>query len=150
MIGKARNTDPRTSHEAAQSIDTNRLERIVLDAIKAHGKNGATHDEVWDYLHQSKSNPQYREGSITPRYKQLEMKGHIYTDGTTRKGRAGRGQLVRYLNVHKPKDFNAEDIRDAVLLEQEEKDYQDGMANLHEDAAWHRHEQYLKSVQKNN
>jgi hypothetical protein len=148
MIGKARNTDPRTSHEAAQSMDTNRLERIVLDAIKAHGKNGATHDEVWDYLHQSNGNPKYREGSITPRYKQLEMKGHIYTDGTTRKGRAGRGQLVRYLNVHKPKDFNPEDVRDAVLLEQEEQDYQDGMANLHEDAAWHRHEQYLKSVEK--
>jgi hypothetical protein len=148
MIGKARNTDPRTSHEAAQSMDTNRLERIVLNAIKAHGKNGATHDEVWDYLHQSNGNPKYREGSITPRYKQLEMKGHIYTDGTTRKGRAGRGQLVRYLNVHKPKDFNPEDVRDAVLLEQEEQDYQDGMANLHEDAAWHRHEQYLKSVEK--
>jgi len=146
MIGKARNTDPRTSHEAAQSMDTNRLERIVLDAIKAHGKNGATHDEVWDYLHQSKGNPQYREGSITPRYKQLEMKGHIFTNGTTRKGRAGRGQLVRYLIDYK---INAQDIHDAVLLEQEEKDYQDGMANLHEDAAWYRHEQYLKNMKKN-
>lgn len=146
MIGKARNTDPRTSHEAAQSMDTNRLERIVLDAIKAHGKNGATHDEVWDYLHQSKGNPQYREGSITPRYKQLEMKGHIFTNGTTRKGRAGRGQLVRYLIDYK---INVEDIHDAVLLEQEEKDYQDGMANLHEDAAWYRHEQHLENMKKN-
>ena len=145
MIGKARNTDPRTSHEAAQSMDTNRLERIVLNAIKAHGENGATHDEVWDYLHQSKSNPQYREGSITPRYKQLEMKGHIYTNGTTRKGRAGRGQLVRYLNVHKQEDFKAEDVHDTIISDQ---DYEDGMANLHEDAAWHRHEQYLKSVEK--
>ena len=146
MIGKARNTDPRTSHEAAQSMDTNRLERIVLDAIKAHGKNGATHDEVWDYLHQSKGNPQYREGSITPRYKQLEMKGHIFTNGTTRKGRAGRGQLVRYLIDHK---INAQDIHDAVLSEQEEKDYQDGIANLHEDAAWYRHEQHLENMKKN-
>ena len=64
MIGKARNTDPKTSHDAAQSMDTNKLERIVLDAIKAHGNNGATHDEVWDYLHTSKGNVIFREGSI--------------------------------------------------------------------------------------
>ena len=143
MIGKARNTDPRTSHEAAQSMDTNRLERIVLAAIKAHGENGATHDEVWDYLHQSNDNPKYREGSITPRYKQLEMKGHIYTNGTTRKSRAGRGQLVRYV---KQQEINVEAIHDAIISDQ---DYEDGVQNLAEEEAWRRHEQYLKTMQKN-
>ena len=38
----------------------------------------------------------YREGSITPRYATLERKGFIKRDGTTRKGRAGRSQLVMF------------------------------------------------------
>jgi hypothetical protein len=150
MIGKARNTDPKTSHDAAQSMDTNKLERIVLDAIKAHGNNGATHDEVYDYLRTSKGNAIFREGSITPRYKQLEVKGHIYTNGTTRKGKAGRGQTVRYV---KPVGFTAEhnDMNvsielSAKLRQQEEQDYQDGVANLHEDQAMERHAQFLKNI----
>jgi len=38
----------------------------------------------------------FREGSITPRYATLERKGFITRNGDTRKGNAGRSQLVMY------------------------------------------------------
>ena len=90
--GLARTHDPKTSWEAADKVNTNRLEKIVLDCIKAHGLYGATHDDVYARLELHK----IRESSITPRYKQLENKGLIYRDGTTRKGGMGRSQLVMY------------------------------------------------------
>lgn len=88
----ARTHDPKTSWEAAEKVDTNRLEGIVLRAIKACGEKGAIHDDVYARLELHK----IRESSITPRYKQLENKGLIYRDGTTRKGSMGRSQLVMY------------------------------------------------------
>ena len=101
----ARTHDPKTSWEAADKVNTNRLEKIVLDCIKAHGKNGATHDDVWQTLPQlygkGGKSTHVREGSITPRYAQLEKKGLIYRDGTTRKGGMGRSQLVMYFNEKK-------------------------------------------------
>ena len=93
---KARTHDPKTSWEAAESVDTNRLEKIVLNSIKAHGKKGATHDEVWTNLMIKHRVNTFREGSITPRYATLERKGLITRNGDTRKGRAGRSQLGMY------------------------------------------------------
>ena len=92
---KARTHDPKTSWEAAEKVDTNRLEKIVLKAIQAHGEGGATHDEIFQYLGM-RFKDAFREGSITPRYATLERKGFITRDGTTRKGRAGRSQLVMF------------------------------------------------------
>ena len=92
---KARTHDPKTSWEAAEKVDTTRLERIVLKAIQAHGEGGATHDQIITYL-DMRFKGAYREGSITPRYATLERKGFIKRDGTTRKGRAGRSQLVMF------------------------------------------------------
>ena len=60
----ARTHDPKTSWEAAESLDTNRLEKIVLSSIKAHGKIGAIHDEVWSHLIKSHKHNTFREGSI--------------------------------------------------------------------------------------
>ena len=90
----ARTHDPKTSWEAAESVDTSRLEKIVLSSIKAHGKIGATHDEVWSHLIKSHRHSTFREGSITPRYATLERKGLITRNGDTRQGTAGRRQLV--------------------------------------------------------
>tara|TARA_B100000212_G_scaffold249602_1_gene190879 strand:+ start:1099 stop:1413 length:315 start_codon:yes stop_codon:yes gene_type:complete len=94
---KARTHDPKTSWEAAEKVDTNRLEQVVLKAIIAHGDGGATHDEVFTYL-SMRFKDAFREGSITPRYATLERKGLITRNGDTRKGRAGRSQLVMYSN----------------------------------------------------
>ena len=52
--------------------------------------NFASHHPEWtpDDMHSV--------GSITPRYATLERKGLITRDGTTRKGKKGRSQLVMY------------------------------------------------------
>ena len=91
----ARTHDPKTSWEAAEKVDTNRLEKVVLKAIQSHGESGATHDQVFTYL-SMRFKDAFREGSITPRYASLERKGFIKRDGTTRKGKAGRSQLVMF------------------------------------------------------
>ena len=101
MTARARTHDPKTSWEAADKVNTNKLETLVLSVLKEHGANGATHDQVINHLEETKLWKYYtammaREVSISPRYAQLERKGLIYRDGTTRKGSMGRNQLVMY------------------------------------------------------
>jgi len=43
--GLARSTDPQTSHEAASSVDANRLEMVVLAEFRS-AKKGLTADEL--------------------------------------------------------------------------------------------------------
>jgi hypothetical protein len=78
--------DPSTSHEAAQAVDTTKLERIVYEAIQSFPE-GCISDEVLEAL------PNYRYSSITPRYKALLEKGLIEITGT-KEGRSGRNQRV--------------------------------------------------------
>ena len=82
----ARTHDPKTSWEAAEKVDTNRLESLVLTVVRLHGADGATHDQVFNYLEDTQLWKKYtaimpRESSITPRYKQLENKGLILQMG---------------------------------------------------------------------
>ena len=81
-----RNQDPTTSHEAAQAVDTTKLERIVYEAIQSFPE-GCISDQVLEAL------PNYRYSSITPRYKALLEKGFIEITGT-KEGRSGRNQRV--------------------------------------------------------
>lgn len=93
MSGLARNTDPDTSHAAAESVDTTRLEMIVLDTITACGSLGAT----WDELH---TRTGLNKASISPRFRPLcnknLIKPKIDDSGKkiTRPGVAGRAQTV--------------------------------------------------------
>jgi len=82
----ARREDPTTSHEAAQAVDTTKLERIVYEAIQSFPE-GCISDEVLEAL------PDHRYSSITPRYKALLQKGFIEIIGT-KEGRSGRNQRV--------------------------------------------------------
>ena len=84
----ARRDDPDTSHEAAASIDTTRLEQMVLDAIASFGATGCISDEV-----QAKF-PGYAYSSVTARYRALIDKGFVVVDGDRRPGKSGRGQRV--------------------------------------------------------
>ena len=85
-----RNQDPTTSHEAAQAVDTTKLERIVYEAIQSFPE-GCISDEVLEAL------PDHRYSSITPRYKALLQKGFIEIVGE-KEGRSGRKQrLMRAL-----------------------------------------------------
>ena len=81
-----RKEDPTTSHQAAQSVDTTKLERIVYEAIQSFPE-GCISDQVLEAL------PDYRYSSITPRYKALLQKGFIEITGT-KEGRSGRKQRV--------------------------------------------------------
>ena len=81
-----RKEDPITSHEAAQGVDTTKLEQIVYEAIKGF-PNGCISDEVLEAL------PEHRYSSVTPRYRALLDKGFIEITGT-RVGRSGKQQRV--------------------------------------------------------
>ena len=81
-----RKDDPTTSHEAAQAVDTTKLERIVYEAIQSFPE-GCISDQVLEAL------PNYRYSSITPRYKALLQKGFIEITGT-KDGRSGKKQRI--------------------------------------------------------
>lgn len=78
--------DPVTSYEAAEKIDTQKMEKIVLEAIKAF-PNGCIADEVLEAL------PQYSYSTVTARFSSLLRKDHIEIIGT-RPGKSGRQQRI--------------------------------------------------------
>ena len=81
-----RRDDPATSYGAAEKIDTQKMEQIVLEAIKGF-PNGCIADEVLDAL------PQYAYSTVTARFSTLLRKEHIEIIGT-RPGRSGRQQRI--------------------------------------------------------
>ena len=81
-----RKEDPTTSHQAAQAVDTTKLEQMVYEAIKSHPE-GCISDEILAMY------PNYPYSSITARYRALLDKGFIEISGVKR-GRFGRNQRV--------------------------------------------------------
>lgn len=91
-----RKDSPDTSHEAAEYVDTSRLEQMVYEAIKGFGARGCISDEV-----RAKFSG-YPYSSITARYRALLDKGFIEDTGQRRQGQSGRNQRVmRVLNADK-------------------------------------------------
>jgi len=82
----ARREDPTTSHQAAQAVDTNKLEKVVYEAIKSF-PDGCISDQILDMY------PNYPYSSITARYKALLDKDMIEVSGVKR-GRFGRNQRI--------------------------------------------------------
>jgi hypothetical protein len=81
-----RKEDPTTSHQAAQAVDTTKLESLVYEAIKSH-PDGCISDEILEMY------PNYPYSSITARYRALLDKDLIEVTGVKR-GRFGRNQRV--------------------------------------------------------
>jgi hypothetical protein len=81
-----RNEDPGTSHAAAESVDTTRLERMVHEAIAQ--RDGCIADDVLAAF------PGFAYSSITARFSALERKQLISCGPDKRKGRSGRSQRV--------------------------------------------------------
>jgi len=81
-----RNQDPTTSHQAAQAVDTTKLESLVYEAIKSHPE-GCISDEILEMY------PNYPYSSITARYRALLDKDLIEVTGVKR-GKFGRNQRV--------------------------------------------------------
>ena len=81
-----RNQDPTTSHQAAQKVDTTKLESMVYEAIKGF-PDGCISDEILEMY------PNYPYSSITARYRALLDKGFIEVTGVKR-GKFGRNQRI--------------------------------------------------------
>ena len=83
-----RRDDPDTSHQAAQKVDTTKLEQLVYETIKSYGQGGCISDQVLGNF------PQMPYSSITARYKALMDKSLIEDTGERRAGKSGRPQRV--------------------------------------------------------
>ena len=81
-----RNQDPTTSHQAAQLVNSTKLEQMVYEAIKSF-PDGCISDEILQMY------PQYPYSSITARYRALLDKDLIEVSGVKR-GKFGRNQRV--------------------------------------------------------
>ena len=81
-----RKEDPVTSHQAAQAVDTTKLETMVYEAIKGFPE-GCISDQILEMF------PNYPYSSITARYRALLDKGFIEVSGVKR-GRFGRNQRI--------------------------------------------------------
>ena len=82
----ARREDPVTSHQAAQLVNSTKLEQMVYEAIKSF-PDGCISDEILQMY------PQYPYSSITARYRALLDKGLIEVSGVKR-GKFGRNQRI--------------------------------------------------------
>ena len=89
--GLARQTDPDTSHDAAQSVDATKLMDKIYWMMVAYGENGCIADDV------VRDMPEVASGwnTITPRFRQMVDRGMIECTGEKRKGDSSRMQLVR-------------------------------------------------------
>ena len=83
----ARTEDADTSHQAAEKIDSTKLEQMVYEVIAKH-PNGCTSDEIMKYF------PGHGVQTISPRYAPLLRKGYIYDTGERKQGSSGRSQRV--------------------------------------------------------
>ena len=81
-----RREDPTTSHQAAQAVDSTKLETLVYEAIKGF-PDGCISDEILEMY------PNYPYSSITARYRALLDKGFIEVTGVKR-GKFGRNQRI--------------------------------------------------------
>ena len=82
-----RTTDPDTSHEAAATVDTTRLEALVYETVCKY-KDGCIADDVIRDL------AYLRAHSVIPRFAPLIRKGFIFDTGERRMASSGRAQRV--------------------------------------------------------
>ena len=83
-----RKNAPKTSVDAALSLNLPRLEALVLDTIRRAGDAGMTAEELLKAL------PDLSYSSVTARPASLKEKGFVVDSGEVRPGRTGRNQKV--------------------------------------------------------
>lgn len=83
----ARNSDPSTSFEAAASVNTTKLEGVILDKLKRYKTPGATTYELAEALGLSLV-------SVSPRMRPLATKRLIIDTGFRSRGASGRMQII--------------------------------------------------------
>jgi predicted ArsR family transcriptional regulator len=83
--GLARNTDPDTSWDAAETVDVTRLEELVVQALTKN-PTGLTTEELSSRMRLSLV-------TVSPRMRPLEKKGKVVRSGK-RPNRSGREAIV--------------------------------------------------------
>jgi len=86
MTALARNTDPVTSHQAADYVNVTKREAEVLAVLEA-AEFGLTTNEIAKYLGRSLV-------SISPRLKPLVIKMLVEDSGNRRSGPEGRARII--------------------------------------------------------
>ena len=89
LLAYARRQDPRTSHDAAASVDVERLQGMILSALgpQIWLHTGLTTGEIADYIRVPRD-------SVSPRMKPLVDKGLVIDSGIRRAGPSGRACIV--------------------------------------------------------
>ena len=82
-----RKEDPDTSKDAAEKVDSTKLEQLVYEVIAKY-PNGCIAEEVMSHF------PNHGIQTISPRYAPLLRKGFIEDTGERRKSITGRSQRV--------------------------------------------------------
>ncbi len=90
-------SDPDTSIEAAEKIDSTKLEQMVYEVIAKYPK-GCIADNIQKHF------PNHGVQTISPRYAPLIRKGLIEDTGERRKGSSGRSQRVLKVIYQEKKD----------------------------------------------
>tara|TARA_R110000868_G_scaffold159276_1_gene387992 strand:- start:1458 stop:1877 length:420 start_codon:yes stop_codon:yes gene_type:complete len=105
MPARARNTDPATSHQAAQS-DMNELENLVYRVIHLFGAVGCISDDVLNSFNNDFDKNPTGYGSVTPRYKSLIEKKLVVVpkddngNDVTRVAKSNKQQRVMIAATH--------------------------------------------------
>ena len=81
----ARNSDPATSHDAAEKLNTPYLEGVVRSALLEHGP--MTTNELSEYL-------DIALVTVSPRLRPLAGKGLVVDTGERREGKSRRKSIV--------------------------------------------------------
>ena len=114
-----RNTDPDTSHAAAESFTPAEMEALVLNAISKF-PDGCIADDIEAMF------PHIRSHSITPRFAPLLRNGCIVDTGERRMAKSKRGQrVVKFVPEPERVPFIPSIKKEWVKLTEEEvKDFQ--------------------------
>lgn len=90
-----RSDSPETSVEAANAVDSTRLEKMVYEDIASFGDDGCIANDLL------RLRPGFPYSSITARFAALERKELIYYRGDKRKGDSGRNQRIMRIERRK-------------------------------------------------
>jgi hypothetical protein len=94
----ARNTDPETSHESAVAFHkhVSNVNARIIEIVRASGHHGRTQSEAVALM------PEYKAGSITPRFSRLVKRGLLVLIrvGTTKPTKASPLGRPRYITRH--------------------------------------------------
>jgi hypothetical protein len=93
LVGLARDTDPDTSHEAAEKLDTSKLLGTIYGIVAKYGDKGCIGEQVIQAL------PHIRPQSISPRFSQMIAMGMLEDTRERRVAGSGYLQIVRRIKL---------------------------------------------------